>query len=193
MIVCATPRCGGTIFCVDKAAEIKGTFMGELSPGYITGLGVYGTKKQENHETGFQPVYGLDEYFTHLSQIGDAGRIYLVNEAVSLALPLSSYRIATRRIGRAFRSAADLLIRAQPDEAPERLLFIINRFCRGLLESNILITRYCKLSSKPLLIYEDMYRSKSAYPNFEAFSLRSQAEEFFARLEDLDATFSGTT
>ena len=119
MIVCATPRCGGTVFCIEKAAETGATFVGELSPDYIKGTGRYGGLKQANHETAFQPLFELDDYITHLGHVHDPDRIYLVNEAVSLALPASSFRIATRNLDRAFRSMADLVVRSMAGENPE--------------------------------------------------------------------------
>lgn len=186
MIVCATPRCGGTIFCIDKAVEIGGSFMGELSPVHIKDLGAFGDIKQKNHETGFQPVYDIDEYFSHLDDVDNPRRIYLVNDAVTLALPKSEYRIATRQIDRALCSLADLVIRSRPAESPEKLLFTIAWVCRALVVTNVLITRYCMLTGKQLLYFEDMYSRKTSYPNLERFSLRCRLEDVFSNLAGLD-------
>jgi hypothetical protein len=191
MIVCATPRCGGTIFCIDKAAETGATFVGELSPDYIKGIGRYGSLKQANHETSYQPQFELDDYIQHLGHVHAPDRIYLVNEAVSLALPSSSFRVATRNLDRAFRSMADLVIRSTADEDPQMVFFIAARFCRTLLESNTLITRYCELTGKPLVIYEEHYTSKGLYPNFDAFVQRDRLEQVFAHLQTLAGNQSG--
>jgi hypothetical protein len=191
MIVCATPRCGGTIFCIDKAAEIGATFVGEFSPDYIKGIGRYGSLKQANHETAYQPLFALDDYIEHLGHVHAPDRIYLVNEAVSLALPSSSFRIATRNLDRAFRSMADLVIRSTAGEDPQMVFFIAARFCRTLLESNTLITRYCELTGKPLVIYEDHYTSKGVYPNFDAFVQRDRLEQVFVQLSKLAENHSG--
>lgn len=191
MIVCATPRCGGTIFCIDKAAETGAKFVGELSPDYIKGFGRYGSLKQANHETAYQPLFELDDYIEHLGHIHAPDRIYLVNEAVSLALPSSSFRVATRNLDRAFRSMADLVIRSTAGEDPQMVFFIAARFCRTLLESNTLITRYCEITGKPLVIYEDHYTSKGAYPNFDTFVQRDRLEQVFVQLHALAGNKSG--
>ena len=191
MIVCATPRCGGTIFCIDKAAETGATFVGELSPDYIKGIGRYGGLKQANHEAAYQPQFELDDYITHLGHVHASDRIYLVNEAVSLALPSSSFRIATRNLDRAFRSMADLVIRSTAGEDPNMVFFIAARFCRTQLESNTLITRYCEMTGKPLVYYEDLYTSKGTYPNFESFVQRDRLEQVFVQLGKLAEGRSG--
>lgn len=185
MIVCATPRCGGTVFCMEKATETGAAFIGELSPDYIRGIGRYGSLKQSNHETGYQPQFSLDDYVTHLDHLHATDRIYLVNEGVSLALPSASFHIATRDLDRAFRSMADLVIRSTPDQPHDMVFFIASRFCRTLLESNTLITRYCQMNDKPLLHFEDMYKSKGAYPNLESFALRDRLEDVFGQLARL--------
>lgn len=185
MIVCATPRCGGTIFCIEKAAETGARFVGELSPDYIKGIGRYGALKQANHETAYQPQFELDDYITHLGQVHAPDRIYLVNEAVSLALPSSSFRIATRNLDRAFRSMADLVIRSTTGEPQDMVFFIAARFCWTLLESNTLITRYCEMNGKSLLYFEDLYKSKGSYPNLDSFEQRDRLEQLFAYLGKL--------
>ena len=191
MIVCATPRCGGTIFCIDKAKETGASFLGELSPDYIKGLGRYGSLKQANHETAYQPIYELDEYLSQLQHVLSPDKIYLINESVSLALPSSSFRIATRNLDRAFRSMADLVIRSTPAETPEMVYLIAARFCRTQLESNILITRYSEMTGKPLIYYEDLYKSKGSYPNFESFSQRGRLEHLFAQLIQVETEKHG--
>ena len=182
MLVCATPRCGGTIFCIDKAREIGASFMGELSPEYIKGLGMYGSLKEKNHETSYQPLFELDEFLTHLEHIHSPNRIYLVNEFVSLALTSASFCLVTRKLDRAFRSMADLVIRSTPGETAEMVYLITSRFCRTQLESNILITRHCEMTGKPLFYFEDLYKSKGSYPHFEAFPQRKKLEELFIQL-----------
>ena len=86
---------------------------------------------------------------------------------------------------------ADLVIRSTAGEDPQMVFFIAARFCRTLLESNTLITRYCELTGKPLVIYEDHYTSKGVYPNFDAFVQRDRLEQVFAQLGELAATQSG--
>lgn len=158
---------------------------GLFSPDSIKGIGRYGGLKQANHETAYQPEFELDDYITHLGHVHAPDRIYLVNEAVSLALPSSSFRIATRKLDRAFRSMADLVIRSTAGENPDMVFFIAARFCRTLLESNTLITRYCELTGKPLVIYEDRYTSKGVYPNFDSFVQRDRLEQVFVQLGKL--------
>lgn len=182
MIVCATPRCGGTIFCLDKAKETGASFMGELSPEYIKGLGRYGSLKEANHETAYQPVFELDDYLTHLEHVHSPSKIYLVNEFVGLALTSSSFRIATRNLDRAFRSMADLVIRSTTGETVETVYHIVSRFCGTQLESNILITRYSEMTGKPLFYFEDIYKSKGSYPYFESFPQRERLEQLFTQL-----------
>jgi hypothetical protein len=186
MIVCATPRCGGTIFCLDKAKETGTSFVGELSPDYIKDLGRYGSLKQANHETAYQPQFELDEFLSHLEEVSSPDKIYLINDSVSLALPLSSFRIATRNMNRAFRSMADLVIRSTRGEAPDVAYLIAARFCRNQLMSNILITRYSQMTGKPLLYYEDLYKSKGSYPHFEAFPQRDKLELLFTQLVKIE-------
>ena len=193
MIVCATPRCGGTVFCIEKAAETGAAFMGELSPDYIRGIGRYGGLKQANHETAYQPQFELDDYIMHLGHVHAPDRIYLVNEAVSLALPSSSFRIATRNLDRAFRSMADLVIRSTAGEPTDMVFFIAARFCWTLLESNTLITRYCEMTGKPLVYFEDLYTSKGAYPNFDSFAQRDRLEHLFAHLGTLAEEQAGSS
>ncbi len=187
MLICATMRCGGTIFCIDKAKEIGGHFVGELSSGYIKGLGLFGAKKQENHETGFQPVFGLDEYVSHIMDLTSPDKLYLINnEAISTALQWSTYRIATRDMPRALRSMADLVIRSNASGDPENIFFRVSRMCQTQLEGNILIRRYCELTGKPLIYYEDHYTSKASYPNLESFPLRGKIEVLFEQLLEHD-------
>jgi hypothetical protein len=186
MIVCATPRCGGTIFCLEKARETGNSFVGELSPGYIKGLGRYGDLKMANHETGYQPEFELDDFLSHLQQVQSPHKIYLINESVSLALPLSSFRIATRNLPRAFRSMADLVIRSMPGNNPDAVYRIAAHSCRAQLESNILITRYSQMTGNSLVYYEDIYRSKGEYPFFDAFSQRERLEQFFGQLTRIE-------
>ena len=182
MIVCATPCCGGTIFCLDKAKETGASFMGELSIDYIKGPGRYGSLKQANHETAYQPLFELDDYLTHLDHVLSPDKIYLVNESVSLALTSSSFRVVTRDLDRAFRSMADLVIRSTPGETPEMVYLIAARFCRTQLESNVLITRYSEMTGKPFVYYEDLYKSKGSYPHFDSFPHRERLEQLFAQL-----------
>ena len=191
MIVCAPPRCGGTIFCIDKAKETGASFMGELSPEYIRGLGRLGSLKQENHETAYQPIFELDDYLTHLENVHSPNKIYLVNAFVGLALTSSSYRIATRSLDRAFRSMADLVIRSTTGETVEMVHQITGRFCRTQLESNILITRYGEMTGKPLFYFEDLYKSKGSYPHFEAFPQREELEQLFIKLIQIETETLG--
>ena len=193
MIVCATPRCGGTIFCITKAAEIGATFIGELSAEYITGMGRYRDIKQKHHETSFQPTFALDDYLEHLHQINAPDKIYLINESVSLALPASSFRIATRNLDRAFRSMADLVIRATGAMPPDIVFNNAARLCRAQLESNVLIRRYCEVTGKPLIWFEDQYKSKDFYPHFDAFSKRERLENLFEQLGNVQLQQLGRT
>lgn len=187
MIICATMRCGGTIFCIEKAAEIGGQFVGELSPAYINGLGIFGTKKQENHETGYQPVFELDEYVSHINDLTAPDKLYLINnDAISSALQWSTYRIATRNMARAQRSMADLFIRSNAGVDAENVFFRIARICQTQLEGNILIRRYCELTGKPLIFYEDHYTSKPSYPNLDRFPLKDRVEKYFEHLARID-------
>ena len=186
MIVCATPRCGGTIFCINKAAEIGATFVGELHAEYITGMGRYGNIKQKHHETAFQPTFALDDYLAHVHQINAADKIYLINASVSLALPNSSFRIATRNLDRAFRSMADFVIRSTPGLPADTVSSFVARFCRAQFESNVLIRRYCEVTAKPLIWFEDHYKSSGAYPNFSAFSQRAKLEILFQNLRNME-------
>ena len=186
MIVCATPRCGGTIFCINKAKEIGATFCGELNADHIRGLGRYGNLKQKHHETAYQPTFALDDYLAHVQQIDAADKIYLINMSVSLALPLSSFRIATRNLDRAFRSMADLLIRSTPGLPPDTVSNFIAQFCRAQLESNVLIRRYCEVTAKPLIWFEDHYKSTGSYPNFNTFSQREKLEGLFETLRKME-------
>jgi hypothetical protein len=193
VIVCATPRCGGTIFCINKAAEIGASFVGELSPDYITGIGRYGPLKQQNHETAYQPLFALDDYITHIEQVGALDKIYLINESVSLALPASSFRIATRNLDRAFRSMADLVIRSTAGMPPDIVFNFVARLCRAQLESNVLIRRYCEVTGKPLIWFEDHYKSKDFYTDFDAFSKRERLENLFQQLGNMQLQQLGRT
>lgn len=187
MIVCATPRCGGTIFCIEKARETGATFVGELSAGYVREMAALPGAKQQNHETGYQPQYTLEEYLSYLQDLTSPGRIFLVNGSVSLALPMASHHIATRNMQRAYRSLADLLIRSMPaGYAPEAMLGTISRFTGWQRQTNLLITRFCQQTGKKLLYFEDLYRSKGSFPYFDGFPLRDRLERYFAGLEDLD-------
>lgn len=187
MIVCATPRCGGTIFCIDKAAETGSDFVGELSPNYIVGIGGYGHLKQIYHETSHQPVFEVDDYVAHLQQVLSPDKIYLINnEAIGLSLHASSFRVATRNMDRAFRSMADLVIRSSLGATPDTVCNIVARFCKSQLESNVLITRYCEATGKPLVWFEDHYKSKGSYPHFESFAQREKLETFFTMLVSME-------
>jgi hypothetical protein len=191
MIVCATPLCGGTIFCIDKAKETGASFMGELSPEYIKGMGRYGRLKEINHEAAYQPLYELDDYLAHLEHVHSANRIYLVNEFVSLALTSSCFRIVTRDLDRAFRSMADLVIRSTLSETAEMVYQITSRFCRTQLESNVLITRYSEMTGKPLFCFEDIYKSKGSYPHFESFAQRERLEKLFIQFVQVETEMLG--
>jgi len=187
MIVCSTPRCGGTVFCLDKARETGAAFVGELSTGFVKGLGSFGNMKQQNHETGYQPTYSLDEYLSYLQDLASPGRIFLVNGSVSFALPMASYCLATRNMQRAYRSFADLIIRSVPaGNSPEAILASVARFTEWQRQTNLLIRRFCERAGRPLLYFEDRYQSKGSFPHFEGFPLRSRLEAFFDSLEALD-------
>ena len=161
--------------------------MGELSPDYIKGLGRYGSLKQANHETAYQPLFELDDYLTHLDHVLSPDKIYLVNESVSLALTSSSFRVATRNLDRAFRSMADLVIRSTPGETPEMVYLIAARFCRTQLESNVLIMRYSEMTGKPFVYYEELYKSKGSYPHFDSFAQRERLELLFTQFIRVEA------
>lgn len=188
MIVCATPRCGGTIFCINKAAEIRSDFIGELSPNYIMGIGSYGQLKQIHHETSHQPVFEVDDYVAHLQQVLSHDKIYLINndQAISLSLHASSFRVATRNLDRAFRSMADLVIRSSLGATPDTVCNTVARFCKSQLVSNVLITRYCEATGKPLVWFEDHYKSKDSYSYFESFAQRKKLETFFLMLVSME-------
>ena len=71
------------------------------------------------------------------------------------------------------------------------VFFIAARFCRTLLESNTLITRYCEMTGKPLVYFEDRYTSKGVYPNFDSFAQRERLEQVFVQLGSLVAERPG--
>jgi hypothetical protein len=186
VIVCATPRCGGTIFSINKAAELGIQFSGELSTAYVTGLGNYGSRKKIFHETHFQTEYSLQNYVEHLRNLTAPDRLFLINANVGLALPLSSFRIATRDIMRAFRSMADLVIRSYQDRSLDEQYEIVTRFCRLQLEANLLITEYCRLTGSDLQFFEDLFTSKVEYPHLEAFPHLRRLEKYFSYLKHIE-------
>ena len=104
---------------------------------------------------------------------------------VSFALPLASYFIATRDLDRAFRSMCDLVIRSTKEKSVELTYFSASTFCWNLLQTNILITRYCQLKDKKLLYFEEIYSGKGSYPDFESFSQRENLETLFDYLKSL--------
>lgn len=70
MIVCATPRCGGTIFCIEE----------------VNRLGLFGDRKARHHETRFQPDFDLKGFVASLLELDAPDKLFLVNGHVSLAL-----------------------------------------------------------------------------------------------------------
>jgi hypothetical protein len=183
MIVCATPRCGGTIFCIEEARKTGADFIGELSSAYIKGIGLFRDSKARHHETAFQPVYDLESYVNNLLDLESPGKIFLVNGHISAALPMSSYRIATRDIGRAFQSLADLMIRANPDLGEENLYTLISQLCRDQFATNILIIEYCRITGKHLHYFEDLYVSKGRFDSLDNHPLKRRLNAFFANLK----------
>lgn len=187
MIVCATPRCGGTIFSLNKASELGIVFSGELNVAYVRGLGQYGHRKASYHETGFQPEYSLADYVAHLTSLTAPDRLYLINEHVGPALPLSSFRIAARDVMRAFRSGADLVIRSTPDKDPGLQFDLIAGFCRAQLETNLLITHFCRQTGNDLQFFEDILSSRPSYPHLESYAQLRRLEKYFSYLRHLEA------
>lgn len=177
MIVCATPRCGGTIFCIEKAKMTGAQFYGELSMLWVQGIAPDPGAKARLHETGFQPTFTLNDYVSHLAQVDDPAKIYLVNSQVSFALPQASHFISTRDLYRACVSLSNIMLQARqelPDNA--RAAFVMQHVTQQILTDR-LIRGFCAHKGITPLIYEDMYKSKTQYAAFERFRLRNALDQ----------------
>ena len=81
MIVCAAPRSGGTIFCIELARKMGISFEGEFNVLHARELreGTSLPTKAQVHETQFQPDYDMKGFFKHAEQLFSPAHLYLIN------------------------------------------------------------------------------------------------------------------
>ncbi len=162
--------------------------MGEINPSYIKDVGDFGNIKEKYHETKFQPTYSIDQYIDYICDLNSDRNIFLVNLNVSLVLPISKYKIATKNIDRALRSMADFIIKSTPELSPSQQLSIISNLCRSQIETNYIITKYCERTGDELTLYENLYVSKKNYEYLDMHEKKSSIYNFIRYLKNIYKT-----
>jgi hypothetical protein len=181
MIVCAAPRSGGTIFCIELARELGIRFEGELNILHADEIRQHSPlqKKSAAHETHFQPDYNLSEFFGHAQRVFSQDHLYLINHQVAMFLPHAEAILVRRDARAALMSMADLFLRGhQADPAKNNR---IRQWLKILLSEQAktfwFIKLYCQTRGLTPIFFEDRFESKKAYTALESSPERAIIHE----------------
>lgn len=157
MIVVATPRSGATNFCFELANKHNKPFYGEISSTYIKGSGLDNYKQRAHEIPNSQPDYDSNTFAQMLE--GTLDGIFLVNKTQYLYAPRAHY-ILLRDPVNVLMSMADGLKKAYPSFSVE----LICQYLAVVFEDMYGLVTYCLEAKKPVIWFEEYYRSYGDTP-----------------------------
>lgn len=162
MIVCATPRSGGTVFGFDKAKELSVPFLNELVAANLKPFQFRPTWKNTFHELPSQPIFSVDDFFTHLQNAKFGRNVILVNGTNShWMFDSARWFVARRNIKEWLYSVCNFWIKN--GHAGDTGTGVIRSLLPFTIENAYLLYTYCSLNDKQIHWYEDMYYRKNDY------------------------------
>jgi len=161
MIVCATPRSGGTVFAYDKAKELGIQFLNEVEPGNTDVFQFRPTWKNKYHELPSQPILTMDQLFT-VSACPESERfIVLVNGTNSHWLfHRADWFVARRNIKHWLYSVCNFWIKNRQGKMS---LDLIQTYLSFTIQNGYALYAYCKQHDRKIEWYEDNYKSLNTY------------------------------
>ncbi len=161
MIVCATPRSGGTVFGYEKAKELGIPFLNEVVPGNTKAFEFRSTWKNKYHELPCQPILSVKELFDiSANPIADKF-IILVNGSNSHWLfHQADWFVARRNIKEWLYSVCNFWIKNRQGRMS---LDLIQTYIMFTIENGYALYAYCKHYDEKIEWYEDMYYRKTEY------------------------------
>ena len=161
MIVCATPRSGGTVFGYDKAKELGVPFLNEVVPGNTLPFQFRPTWKNKYHELPCQPILTVKELFDVCDNPEAEAYVLLVNGTNSHWLfHKADWFVARRNIKEWLYSVCNFWIKNRQGNMS---LDLIQTYLSFTIENGYAMYCYCDLYDKKIEWYEDMYYRKNEY------------------------------
>jgi hypothetical protein len=161
MIVCATPRSGGTVFGYDKAKELGVPFLNEVVPGNTLPFQFRPTWKNKYHELPSQPILTLEEFFSHSEHGAHTPHVILVNGTNShWVFHKARWFVARRNIKEWLYSVCNFWIKNRQGKMS---LDLIQTYLTFTIENGYVLYQYCTNNDKKIEWYEDMYYRKNEY------------------------------
>lgn len=161
MIVCATPRSGGTVFGYDKAKELKVPFLNEVVPGNTKPFEFRPTWKNKYHELPSQPILTIKELFDVSACPESEHFIILVNGTNSHWLfHKADWFVARRNIKEWLYSVCNFWIKNRQGKMS---LDLIQTYITFTIENGYAMYAYCDLFEKEIQWYENTYYRKNDY------------------------------
>lgn len=162
MIVCATPRSGGTVFGYDKAKELGVPFLNELVGANLEPFQFRPTWKNKFHELPSQPIFTVDQFFNHLQNAKHGSNVILVNGTNShWMFDSAQWFVARQNIKEWLYSVCNFWIKN--GHAGDTSTGIIQSLLPFTIENAYLLYTYCERNEKQIHWYEDMYYRKNDY------------------------------
>jgi hypothetical protein len=161
MIVCATPRSGGTVFGFDKAKELGVVFLNEVVPGNTLPFQFRPTWKNKYHELPSQPILSMQELHNVSSNPSDEGFVVLVNGSNSHWLfHQAHWFVARRNIKEWMYSVCNFWIKNRNGKMG---LELIQTYLVFMIENGYALYDFCTQYDKNITWYEDVYYKKNEY------------------------------
>ena len=161
MIVCATPRSGGTVFGYDKAKELDVPFLNEVVPGNTKPFQFRPTWKNKYHELPCQPILSMKELFDASANPVADKFVILVNGSNSHWLfHQADWFVARRNIKEWLYSVCNFWIKNRQGKMS---LDLIQTYLAFTIENGYALYAYCNLNDQKIEWYEDMYYRKNDY------------------------------
>lgn len=161
MIVCATPRSGGTVFGYDKAKELGVPFLNEVVPGNTLPFQFKPTWKNKYHELPCQPILTFKELFDVSDNPEAEAYVLLVNGTNSHWLfHKADWFVARRNIKEWLFSVCNFWIKNRQGRMG---LDLIQTYLLFTIENGYALYSYCNMYDKKIEWYEDTYYKKNEY------------------------------
>jgi hypothetical protein len=161
MIVCATPRSGGTVFGFDKARELGVPFLNEVVPGNTIPFQFRPTWKNKYHELPSQPILTMEDLFTASACPESKNFVVLINGTNSHWLfHKADWFVARRNIKEWLYSVCNFWIKNRQGKMSVDL---IQTYLNFTIENGYAMYAYCTKENKAINWYEDIYYRKNEY------------------------------
>ena len=161
MIVCATPRSGGTVFGYDKANELNVAFLNEVVPGNTVPFQFRPTWKNKYHELPSQPILAMQDLFDVSAYPESPNFVILVNGTNSHWLfHRADWFVARYNIKQWLYSVCNFWIKNRQGKMS---LDLIQTYLTFTIENGYALYAYCTKYGKDIQWYEDMYYRENPY------------------------------